>query len=237
MKKWLIRLKGHEFDLQDLVVLFNQPDLNIIEKQGNYYLKSSELNSILDANDVYKRAVGFLKIMNGIAIINNLKYRMVEVDAISEISKNGSYKNYIYPHEEINMRSKVSATATVIKSDGSIDSTQSQRDYKPWITLAMNNRDVLRAFEFLIDETWYSLYKALEVIGDDLGKMDKIIKRGWATKKMLKRFTQTAQSEQVLGDEARHASKKFKPPNDPMSKLEAQSFINNVMNKWISSKI
>ncbi|MDP9458250.1 MAG: hypothetical protein M3Q60_21300 [Actinomycetota bacterium] len=49
------------------------------------------------------------------------------------------------------------------------------------------------------------------------------------------RFTGTAQSREELGDEARHASEKYKPPTNPMSLNEARAFVKSVIRAWISA--
>jgi hypothetical protein len=45
-----------------------------------------------------------------------------------------------------------------------------------------------------------------------------------------------AQSREALGDEARHASKKYVPPIDPMSIHEAKAIIGDVLQNWINAK-
>jgi hypothetical protein len=236
MKNWLIQLKGHEFDLQEIVEMFNQPYLNIIEQDGSFYLKSIELNSLLTDDVVYKKAVELLEILNGIAKLNNTSFQNVKLDAIVEIDENGRRKSYKYASAKIKLRSRVSVTATVVKHNGKIDSTEKRIDYKPWIDLAKKDVKASQVLKYLLKGDWYSLYKIYEIIREDLGGESNLLQKGWVTRKMLSRFRHTANSEAVLGEHARHTGYKHKPPKDPMSKPEALNIINTIVKEWLSLK-
>jgi hypothetical protein len=69
-----------------------------------------------------------------------------------------------------------------------------------------------------------------------VGNEEAIIRNGWATKGALGRFRQTAQSKAAVGDLARHAANKFKPPSQPMSIQEAESLLRGIILSWLSSK-
>ena len=72
------------------------------------------------------------------------------------------------------------------------------------------------------------------MVGDAAGGAHNIIKNGWATRTTQGRFTGTAQSREEIGDDARHASEKCKPPKDPMSLDEAEAFVKCVMQAWMA---
>ena len=75
-----------------------------------------------------------------------------------------------------------------------------------------------------------SAKKIYEIVRDDVGDLRK---RRWGIEQDKNRFTQTAQSKDALGDSARHAAKKYKPPLNPMSLAEAKSFIRNILLNWL----
>lgn len=96
---------------------------------------------------------------------------------------------------------------------------------------------MLTAFlHFFKDETWSSLYKAYEILGDAVGGEHAILKAGWVSKRGLSRFTQTAQSRAALGDLARHASEKFTLPANPMTLKEARTLVKGLLSKWLDAK-
>lgn len=80
-----------------------------------------------------------------------------------------------------------------------------------------------------------SLYKAYELVSDEVYGKREIISRKWVSETSLNRFSQMAQSRAGLGDEARHASKKYKAPAEPMSLAEAKNIIGTLLQNWINS--
>ena len=85
------------------------------------------------------------------------------------------------------------------------------------------------------DRIGYFDYKAWEVVCDAAGGLHQVVKIGWAAEPDRSRFTGTAQSRDELGDEARHASEKYKAPKDPMTLYEAQGFVRAVIQAWITT--
>lgn len=81
---------------------------------------------------------------------------------------------------------------------------------------------------------WVNLYKVLEIVKGDVGR--KIIDNGWASKKILDRFTNTANTSNAIGDDARHAADKFQPPAVPMTLPEARALIASVVMRWVEPK-
>ncbi len=59
----------------------------------------------------------------------------------------------------------------------------------------------------------------------------------WMSKAQKTRFTQTAQSPHVLGDEARHGRQKEQPPKNPMPIQEAIDLITRTTHEWINYKL
>ena len=103
-----------------------------------------------------------------------------------------------------------------------------------WMALSKRDAHVKKALRLIENdfETWYGLYKVFEIIRQDAGN---IVKRGWCTEAELRRFTQTANSPDALGLNARHA-KTIPAPPDPMSLSSAASFIRKLMSAWLEEK-
>jgi hypothetical protein len=60
--------------------------------------------------------------------------------------------------------------------------------------------------------------------------------KGWVPKDRVKLFTQTANSPDAIGNEARHAETKFDPPKKPMSLVEAGEVVDALLSGWLASK-
>jgi len=81
-----------------------------------------------------------------------------------------------------------------------------------------------------------ALYRIYEIIEADVRDVSEIEKRGWATKKSIKRFKHTANSPAVIGDNSRHGVERSTPPKDPMLPTEAKSLIEGIVLNWLRSK-
>lgn len=237
MPNWLVKLEGEKFDLEDLPSLLRSPEHTVIEENGSYYLKSSDFDSLSSADEVRECAIEIIEILNGAVKLHIHNFRGVSEDGVTLIEEDGSRHQYIYVRSAGTVRSKVSANLTVTTSNGTQQAAPLLTNVESWLSLAKGDKAVADALHFFRENTWGSLYKIYEIIKDDVGgKKEVITTNGWATKKGLDRFTQTAQSRKALGDSARHAAKKYKPPPQPMTIQEAELLIRGVLRSWFRSK-
>ena len=236
MSKWLVRLGGERFDLGDLPSLLCSPEHTIIEEAGSYYLKSSDFDSLGSADEVRDRAAAIIEMLNGAMKLHDPSFGGAREEGVTLIEEDGRRHHYVYLEASLTLRSKVSVNPTVTTSNGRRQVTPPPSDVHSWINLAKTDKAVADALHFFRDGTWISLYKACEVIREDVGDEEAIIRNGWATKGALGRFRQTAQSKAAVGDLARHAANKFKPPSQPMSIQEAESLLRGIILSWLSSK-
>ena len=236
MPNWLVRLKGEKFDLEDLPSLLRSPELTVIEENGSYYLKSSDFDSLSLADEVRECVIAIIEMLNDAVKFQIHNFRGVSEDGVTLIEEDGSRRHYAYLKGSITARSKTSANLTVTTSNGTQQVASRPSNVESLLNLAKDDKAVADALHFFRENTWISLYKVYEIIRDDVGKEDAIIRDGWVTKTELSRFTQTAQSRAALGDNARHAAKKFQPPTKPMPFHEAESLIRGVLLSWFHSK-
>jgi hypothetical protein len=83
---------------------------------------------------------------------------------------------------------------------------------------------------------WVSMYCILEVIGKDVGGLNKIERRGWAEASEIRRFKHTANDPNVIGDTARHGTPPGESPRKPMSFDEAKTLIARNIQAWLEAK-
>lgn len=58
MPEWSVRLKRHEFDLEELSNHFHSPERNVTKDgDGHYYLRSTDFDSMVDDQAVRERAL------------------------------------------------------------------------------------------------------------------------------------------------------------------------------------
>jgi len=236
MPKWLVRLKGERFDLEDFPKLLCSPEVRVVEENGSYYLESSEFNSLTLAEEVRERGRALIKLINGVAKFTRGNFLDISEDVITRVEDNGKRLNYVFLESKVTIRTKVSGQLTVITADGTEKVATQPSALESLLEVAQKHKVVADALTFYRDDTWFSFYKAYEIIRDDIGGKHQIIKNGWSVNSDINRFKQTAQSRAALGDSARHASKKYKPPAQPTTLLEARAMIKTILSRWVSSK-
>lgn len=236
MQNWLVRLKGEEFDLEILLPLLHSTKLSIIKENNSYYLKSSDFGSLKLADEVRESAIAIIKRLNGATMLFNHNFHSISEDGVLLVEKNGKRCFHLYLEGSIKIRSRVSANLKATTSNGIQQIDPQYSTVESWINLAKNDKTVADALHFFKKGTWISLYKVYEIIKDDIGSHQAIIKSGFAKKQKLKQFTQIAQSRAALGDDARHASNKYIAPVQPMSIDDAKSFIREILINWFCLK-
>jgi len=230
MSSWLVILKGENSDLEQILNNLNSDHLKVEKLNGIYYLLSSEFALLLDPSDVLSKASELIGIVKSIYEIYFGYFPNIEVAGINRKENDGRIRQFILPigiASEVRFGStRVSRSSDPSNSENIIVSKLSK------ITPNPHARKVARLYG-LFDRNWDNLYKIFEAIQSDAG--GKITSFGWSTKTELDRFTQTANSEQAIGDSARHGDQRVQPPNNPMSLVEAQLLIKKILEKYIDS--
>jgi len=233
MAKWLLRLKGDRFDLEDLPNLFRLPEAKVVEEKGSFYLESSKLNSLTSADEVREQGKALIKLINPIAKLHRNNFLDVSEGGVIQVDDDGKRHIYVFLKESLTLRSKATAVLSVIASNGSEKVSTQPNSTESLLKATLKHNEIAEAINFYADGTWISLYKAYEIIMGDVGK-EQI--KGWVSNHDINRFTQTAQSRDAIGDAARHASKKYKPPAKPMTLSEAKRLIRTMLLQWANSK-
>lgn len=236
MAKWLIKLKGEEFDLKDLTSLVHSPSSAVMEENGLYYLWSSDFDSLDSASEVRKSASTLIDVLNGAMKLHTSGFHGISEDGVIMIEEDGRRHEYVYLGGSSAARSRTRASITVTTSGDKEQVAQPTCDVESWISLAKTDKAVAGALHFFRENTWISLYKVYEIIRRDMGGEKAITENGWATERKLSRFRQTAQSKAAIGDLARHATNGYKPPPQPMSIKEAEVLLRGIILGWLSSK-
>jgi hypothetical protein len=231
-EKWLLRLSGGESELQELCRLGSAPDWRVTEDGGNYYLKSRDFDSLEDPWEVRERGSDLLRLIAGAAKSVDAHFEPIEVAGIARVEEGRPPTQFILPAPVI-IELRVPSPTVVTSGGAPLPRLTPVVD-----TVAMAKQDERIATALRIwgipQHNWHSLYKVYENIKADVGS--RIWKEGWASHGDVKRFTQTAQSREAAGDEARHSLKKYTPPPNPMSVREAQSLVGEILEKWLSLK-
>jgi hypothetical protein len=225
MAKFSVRIRGDELDLRALAEHLNSTYVNVSkDEDGHYYLRSSDFETAVDNAAVYDYALELITRINRVAtLLLGENYFPIEYDSLFYLGDDGR----IYQ--------AVGRSLSTVHKTRSKYLPTSAEEMKSLLILTEHNQDVADALRFFMKDDWGNLYKAWEMARDAAGGQQQLIDKGWANKQEQTRFTRTAQSRAELGDEARHAAKKYTPPTNPMLKNEARSFVRSTLQAWIDS--
>lgn len=230
--EWVVTLSGSAHILEELSKVFDTPEICIQKDHDAFVLKSRDFADLVSYDKVRDHTTEILTSLNGAAKLSLGSGSPIKIGSISEIRDDGTR------HAYVSVASSIVASATCsisrIHADGTIEESHPADPAIVWMALSRRDAHVKKALRLIENdfETWYGLYKVFEIIREDAGN---IAKRGWCTRAELKKFTQTANSPDALGVNARHA-KAIPAPSDPMSLSSAASFIRKLMSAWLKEK-
>ena len=137
-------------------------------------------------------------------------------------------------------RLRATLDLTIKRSNGTVEVFNPADKVPEWVKLGLTDSTVtkaLRLFGAKEQHDWVSLYRLYEVIEKDIGGIEKIASKKWATKTSVRLFKHTADSVSAVGDAARHGKESTSPPKNPMILAEARSLIEVILHNWLSSKL
>jgi len=236
MAEWRVQLRGNNSDLQELEQILLGHDPTIIHEDDNFYLKFAKWEQLRDAEQVRNQAKLLIELLDRATYLHFRDTAPITIDHVVRIEDDGYKQYFVFGAAVLTLGpGRLRATATTAGPEGQpIENTQKHAIIRV-LQISESYPSVADALKFLREGDWVGLYKAYEIARDEVRGNEGIIRRGWLTKKSISRFTQTAQSRAALGDEARHASRKYKPPKEPMSIHEAKAIIGDLLQKWIDS--
>ncbi len=229
MRRWWAQLSGSERALERLVQLFPSGEWQVHKEGEGYYLTSERFERCTTSSEVYMLAEKCLPYMETVAAF--LGHRAeVDLDAIVEHREDGRWKRHVFVKATATATMTAYAQATSVEGAAATPSDEPPESVR-LLSLAMQEEEVRFVLRQLRRPTPGELYKVYEVIRDAIGTNP--YKKGWVSKEDERRFKQTVQSRDAVGDDARHADRKeFPAPKDPMSLREARHFAKKLGRHW-----
>jgi hypothetical protein len=227
ISKCRVKLIGQEIDLKKASDYFKTDQFSITKFENEYFICSDKFNDTKDTNTVSGIADSFLEKINGILKLKFQGFNFIALDSL-----------FVFEDEQ--GISKIATMLTTLSGRGDLTAIANNTDEEienqnNQIEGLINNSIATEVFHFYSHPTsWINLYKIYEIIRDNIG--DKRIIQ-ILSKNELSRFTGTAQSREQIGDDARHASKKFLGHSQPMTIEEANDLIKKLITKWVEASI
>jgi hypothetical protein len=230
MKKVLVQLTGDNIDIDDIKLGFNATEWKISKESDGYYLTSEEFDEDFDHNEILSQVNLLLDVLNGAANIIHRDHKKIGTGSLIEVDENGQRNIFISIHERVIAGDR--CNAELVRAGNIVESSPSK--IQDWVTKAKTHESVRDALHFFNEITWWNLYKVFEIIRDDVKGQKQLYTI--INKAELSRFTRAAQSRELIGDDARHASKSFTPPHKKLTLEDASNTIIKLFENWINSK-
>lgn len=228
--EWRVKITGESFDLKNLSKSLNSPELSITKIGQDYFLKSTDFNSLEKDKDVQKKADEILSLINGTAWLVLDMRKPLRSGSIVLVNNDGKIiSSTVLLSGSIKGQSRVIARMT---KEGEVQETYQADPIQKSISTAKDDVNVDKVLQLLGDhpKDWVNLYNIFEVVKNDVGGIPKIVEKKWATRNAIKLFKRTANYV------ARHKDEKIKPPEKPMILSKAESLIRTITCNWIQSK-
>ncbi len=218
MSRWLIRLEARLDDLREFEHWFPNGPAFVFSEGENYFLTGSALESHTDAGCAMAASEQFIEELYAVVSLLCRTVKHPKAAAILREDDKGVRQEHVLLAVEfvIDLRGW---------SKGNGGPTQAQQ------MLEGSRKDPRLGTALLLwaDErrTWPRLYRILEELEFYLGK--RVDQEGLCSSTVRERFRRSANTAEVAGKDARHASGKHLPPTQPMSLREATSLVSGLL--------
>lgn len=227
------QLDGHQLDLKCLAELFPDGDIKVVKTEEGFFLEAIALDGLFpELGRMQDKATTMLKRLNGVARLQNADFRPIRLLDCYVNDYPGSR------HIAIGVTDEAPARDTaIVAMNGVIAESEAAGPRDLDLASSNPNVDELLALFGSADElSWNKLYKAYEIIRDDIGSGQKgLIATEWVTKDELSTFTGTANNPAASGAEARHARQSGPAPTMVMTIDEGRRFIRDLANRCLDS--
>jgi len=234
---WEVSLVGDATDLAMLEQSFHGPDLTISNRGEEYVLTSPVFEALGQAAPIRERARGLLELLNG-ACRMALDSRTLIRDGAVVFQHPDGRRHMHVSLESVIAHCRASLSYTITHCDGTSETYHPADPVREWLGLAETDAAVAKVLRLMSSGVWdwVNLYRIYEVVEEDYGGIRHVVSKGWATKKAIRLFKQTANSSEAIGADARHGSRSTTPPPMPMSPPEAKSLIQTIVQSWLRAK-
>jgi hypothetical protein len=235
--KWEIQISGDTRDLKELSKSLVNDELRIIERDGQFYLESTRFEGLSRSEEVRSVASEMLPILTGATRLALGGRVPLGLGGIARLREDGTREIFLLVSDMIHVTGVV--TVEIQGSNGTVHVVNPADKVPDWVNLGLADPKVAKALRLLGTEEhdWVSLYRLYEVIEDDVGGMQEIVEKGWATKSYIRRFKHTANSPAAVGDASRHGKESTAVSPNPMDLGEARSLVEIILHNWLRSKL
>jgi hypothetical protein len=235
---WKVQLVGDKSDFEALAQVLKGSDVNISYDGRDWVLTSDRFLPDDTPRAVLDKGNEIVTTISGASRLALNSTEPIKAGGVLWYRADGKRDAFIFPEPGvIRLRSMVSSVQ-IVSSDGTAETFYAADPVKDWATLALRDASAAKVLKILAGGllNWVNLYLILEIIGEDVGGLDRISDKGWASKTDVRLFKHTANSPQATGLESRHGASSNQPPPAPMRIEDAQKLVNGIIEAWLRSK-
>jgi hypothetical protein len=197
--RWLVQVTDHDFDLSHWERSLKPPFDPFCERipnggQSVFVLRSQSFASARVADEVRARALPLIEQLNG-ALNVVAGAEPLSFQSVVKTDDKGSLSFSVYMEDQIHVRSEVVAVAEVRDANGNLvppptpEPSMAQR----WIEASETNDEIADLLIFAgRTDSWFDIYKAIELAERLSGSKDKLHKLLGASGAEYKRMRETA---------------------------------------------
>jgi hypothetical protein len=232
LSDWYFVVQGDPSDvalLEDLLRASPDHAVERDEPSGERRLRSARLAGITDHEAAWTTVREVLIELSDAAAAHAGTRLHLRPGGLGRTRPDGRSDLYVHPEPAV-ARARA-FPPTVLVNGQVVGEAQGAR----LLRLQAGNPHVRLALHFLNgEESWFDLYKAYEAIRDGSGGEERLTEKGWAARNQIRRFSGTANSYAAVGDAARHAQPRWRPPKHPMTLAEADEFVRGLLSRWLA---
>lgn len=230
---WVLPLKGHVFDLEDLPIYLDGSPVTVVKRQEGYFLQISTSVAVPSYERVVELANDFLGLINGAASVLLHGHRPIELEggAYYGIDAQGEIAHTVIQVGTAEARCEAGHMTVVVGGVPQQDHRKGQM--ASLVSEATRNRAKADALALVgrPSPSWSELYLIFELVEANVG--GRMYSEGWIGKTEAKLFGRTANSYTALGRAGRHGKDRGDPPAQPMQQADASLLMRNLVLAWL----
>jgi hypothetical protein len=247
---WQVEIRKIYGDEQTLRAVIEGAGYELIQEvSGNsnsWILKHSKYNSFDSAQFVYDDANNLATSLSAISRIEGEDFRL-EIGAVLKKNEDGSTNKIVFASvfEHLTLTAHVAAVAIHNPNNSEEERSRLTKEAERREADRKKAAKVARMKAALRNPRVLQVQELLAIpnpSGTELGHIVDLVKadcagdmRSFCSNAELSRFYNSINNSSVLGLEARHLTKNYKPPAKPMKKNEARAFAHGIGRKWLQT--
>ena len=228
---WVVAVQGDTMDLDTISGALREADVGLAKAatDSSYLLTSRLFDELDDPSSVQEAASALLDVINGAGALVDPGFRALVAGHVHRVQSDSTKTTFVSITSTVSVRSHTNTTLPNSPVSRLEPATTSKID--KGLAASAVDLGLERALRLhgQHPRTFISLYKVFELTQEHPDSQT------WFSKTQRSRFKHSANSPSAHGDLARHAVQPSKPPTNPMSLKDAETFVTVILGRWVDA--